>query len=1084
MQARSGRRMRGSWLACLLLCAAAAHAAGASVDIPAGDLVTALHTLARQSGVELIFDESKLQGLKSLPVRGDMSPKQAIQAMVKGAHLLVIEDRTGAIMIMSEPLQAARPPNGHAPSDQDAVIVPGQGERLPMIGVVVTGSRIRQIDAETAQPVLTLSRQDIERQGFTSVGAILQNLSAAGAPPKSRSVLSGDETIGGTYISLRNIGAPRTLVLLNGKRLGVSTQGLADLSTLPVAAVERIEVLKDGASSIYGSDAIAGVVNIITRTHYDGVMTSAYVGQYSQGDGQITKGDIVMGFTGERGALTVAAEWSDEDRVAAVDRAFSAYPRSSLHPTDNWHTTGDAGGFVTSTLNPVPGIAENTRVVLRPGGDPNNIADYVRQDTFIGSCVGATEASGCAPGNTADKVNTNELLDLIMPVKRRSYYANGVYDLTPNTRLHADLLYSNRISSSVISGYPMQANSWATPLSAESYFNPSDNAMASWWRRTSEVPRWTERDLTTFRYAFTLEGSIALGDRSFDWDASYLKNENKVRVSSLGNLNLANTRLAVGPSFLNSQGQVQCGTAAAPIAFSACVPWNPLLGYGQQGPGALSGNTALQNFLFQQAHGMGRTTSEGVTANVAGALLSLPAGELGFAAGLERREEQGSFVPDAIVAGAGSTENVSASTQGGYAVDEAYLELRAPLLSQQPGAHELTAELAARYSGYTTFGSTLSSKTSLKWKPLEALLFRLTIAEGFRAPTIYDLYAGDAIGFVFFSDPCDVVFGSSAANASTRANCAAAMGSALADQFRQLILTMMPTTSASAQTPYGFTLSGNPTLAPEISRTQTLGMVWSPASLPGLNLSLDWWKIRVSDALTPDLPTQILQDCYVHAISSRCAALARDPATGVVTSLNYGTINAGLRKVEGIDLDMGYALTTAAAGRFTLKTQAVYTRNDFLVSTQAPQRPLSQVGTSSVNATTFRLRGTFTAGWERGPVGLTWTVRYFSGLKEACIYFVPGATQASLECDEVYEAPTGNVSGTTQSLQRWRSVGSNAFHDLQLKWMAANGVVSVGANNVFGHVGPVMYSNPSSSVDYYGGFDVGRFYYLSYALRL
>ena len=163
--------------------------------------------------------------------------------------------------------------------------------------------------------------------------------------------------------------------------------------------------------------------------------------------------------------------------------------------------------------------------------------------------MGATEASGCAPGNTADKVNTNELLDLIMPVKRRSYYANGVYDLTPNTRLHADLLYSNRISSSVISGYPMQANSWATPLSAESYFNPSDNAMASWWRRTSEVPRWTERDLTTFRYAFTLEGSIALGDRSFDWDASYLKNENKVRVSSLGNLNLANTRLAVGPSF-------------------------------------------------------------------------------------------------------------------------------------------------------------------------------------------------------------------------------------------------------------------------------------------------------------------------------------------------------------------------------------------------------------------------------------------------------------------------------------------------------------------------------------------------------
>ncbi len=971
-----------------------------------------------------------------------------------------------------------------AQNADDAGADPSNAPAKTLDNVVVTGSRIRQTDTETAQPVLTLSRQDIERQGFTSVGAILQNISAAGAPPKSRSVLSGDETIGGTYISLRNIGAPRTLVLVNGKRLGVSTQGLADLSTIPVAAVERIEVLKDGASSIYGSDAIAGVVNIITRTNYDGAMASVYVGQYGQGDGQITKGDLVMGFTGERGALTLAAEWSDEDRVSAMDRAFSAYPRSSQHPTDNWHTTGEAGGFVTSALNPVPGIPNNTRVVLRPGGDPNNIADYVRQDTFIGSCVGATQATGCTPGNTADKVNTNELLDLIMPVKRRSYYANGVYDLTPNTRLHADLLYSNRVSSSVISGYPMQANSWNTPLSADSYFNPSNNAMANWWRRTSEVPRWTERDLTTFRYAFTLEGSFELGEKTFDWDATYQKNENKVLVSTQGNLNLANTRLAVGPSFLNSQGQVQCGTAANPIAFSACVPWNPLLGYGQSGQGGLTGNTALQNFLFQEAHGIGRTTSEGFAANLAGVLFALPAGEVGFAAGLERREEQGRFVPDAMVVSGGTTENAGKPTGGGYNVKEAYAEVRVPILAEKKFAHELTLDLATRYSDYNTFGDTTNNKFSLKWRPLDTVMLRATVADGFRAPTIYDLYGGDSLGYVFFSDPCDTLFGSSASNSTTRANCAAGMGAALANSFRQLSLTNAPVTSASAQTPNPFTLGGNPNLKPEVSKSQTFGLVWSPGFAPGLNLTLDWWKVRVAQAITTDFPTQILEDCYVQGITSRCASFTRDPVTGVVNFLRYGGINAGYRKVEGYDLDLSYRFDTENWGDFTVQSSTTYTAKDYLVTTDSPRLALSQVGLSSVNSTTFRIRSTLGVGWKLGNFGIDWASRYYSGLKEACVYFIPGSTEANLECNDVHYGPTGNLTGTTSALQRYRQVGSNTFHDIQAHWNAPwDAVIAIGANNVFDHMGPVMYANPSSSFLYYGGFDVGRFVFMKYTQK-
>src|SRR5690606_19466323 len=158
----------------------------------------------------------------------------------------------------------------------------GDQQATTLDRIEVTGSRIRQVDVETAQPVLTISRAEIENQGFQSVADILQNITAAGSPPLSRAApLSAGEAAGGQAIDLRNLGAQRTLVLVNGKRLGITTTGVQDVSTIPAAMIERMEVLKDGASAIYGSDAMAGVVNIITRTDFDGIQGSVYYGEYS-----------------------------------------------------------------------------------------------------------------------------------------------------------------------------------------------------------------------------------------------------------------------------------------------------------------------------------------------------------------------------------------------------------------------------------------------------------------------------------------------------------------------------------------------------------------------------------------------------------------------------------------------------------------------------------------------------------------------------------------------------------------------------------------------------------------------------------
>lgn len=965
--------------------------------------------------------------------------------------------------------------------------------------VQVTGSRIRQVDMETAQPVLTISRQDIEKQGFQSVADILQNISATGTPPISRaSPLSAGEAAGGTFISLRNLGAQRTLILINGRRLPATTSGLADVSQIPAVAVERIEVLKDGASSIYGSDAIAGVINIITRSNYEGASASFYYGQYDEGDGAITRGEFLTGFTGDRGSVTVGAEWVREDRVAAADRDFSAFPRSSFHPTDNWTTVGFNGGFVTTATTPVPGVPTGTRVVLRAGGDPRNPADYIRQDTNTGTCVGATATTGCTPGSTVHKANTNLQTDLRTPLERRGVFVNGMLDITDNVRFRSELLYNFRSSERQVAGYPMQAAPFNTPMSGQSYFNPfPGQTISNWWRRTWEVPRVSTADLTTYRFAGIFEGAFDLFERSFDWDVSYQYNNSKLLQSTYGNLNLANTRLAVGPSFLDG-GRVVCGTPDNPATpanernvIAGCVPFNPYLPFGVVGPGGLTGNQALIDYLFQEEHATGETTTEVIAANLAGSIVELPAGPLGFAVGVETRKEDGKFVPDALAVTAGSTNLASGPTRGGYSVDEMYAELEIPLLSDIPFARELTVNIASRFSDFDTFGETTNNKFMLKWKPIESLLLRGTVADGFRAPTIADLYGGTSDTFSFFTDPCDVVFGDSRSNPTTRANCVNGVGGqnalgALGNTFRQLGQGLVPVGAPNSQTPIAFRSGSNPTLTPEISKSQTIGAVWSPGFLEGFNVAVDWWKIRIQDTIVADSPNQILNDCYVQGIASRCstALFTRDPALGYINFLSFGGRNAGYRKTEGFDFDVAYRLRTDNWGNFSFASNSTYTVRDITIATNDPRYPLSSVGFANF----FRLRSNFNASWERGAFGVSWIARYYSGMKESCTYFVPGSTEPNLECNEITFAPTGAfVPGTTtpaSSLSRRRVVGSNTFHDLQLRWQAPwNATVAIGANNVFNHVGPVMYTQPSANVSYYGGFDIGRFLYMRYTQR-
>jgi len=932
---------------------------------------------------------------------------------------------------------------------------PAQLER-----VEVTGSRIRKVDLETAQPVLVIDRAEIERQGFQSVADILQNVSATGSPTISRAQpLSSGEAVGGQFISLRNLGANRTLVLVNGKRLGVTTGGLQDVSVIPTSMIQSVEILKDGASSIYGSDAIGGVINFITRSNYEGMEANAYIGRYSEGDGDIKKYDMVLGYKGDRGSLMVTAEYSDEKEVNSSDREFSAYPRGQYHPFVGWTTVSQWGGFSR------PAALGGGTLVLDRGGNPYDITNY-------------HTVSGAAPNG--DVSNTNSQTHLRTPQSTKILFVEGKYDISEHVRFSGNILYSNREASRQVAGYPFQSIAFpGTSMSPNSYYNPLGSQHANtnpnplnYFRRAWEIPRVSDSDLDTFRATAGLDGSFSFGDRTFDWDVGYLYNSNKLVQESYGNLNLAAVGAAVGPSFLNADGRVQCGTAAAPIAFTRCVPWNPFLPFGRQGDGGLYNNQQLQDFLFQAEHSTGKTETKVYTANLTGPIVALPAGDLSFAVGAEHRKESGRFVPDALSQTAGSTNLASRTTEGDYSVKELYAEFFVPILRDVAFAKDLSLSVASRYSDYSTFGSTTNNKIGFTWKPIDELLVRGTRADGFRAPTIANLYGGGSQTFSFFTDPCDTVYGASRNNAAVRARCAQDIANAA--NYRQLAQGFVPTTTANAQTPLAFVSGSYDLLTPEESTSKTLGLVWSPSFSEGLNMSLDWWKIKVENTITFDTPTQKLNDCYVSGISARCNDFTRDPITGIVDTLTFRPRNAGYEETEGFDFDLSYRLPTDW-GNFGLVWQNTYVSGyEFKTSNDPRALPSQQNGfaVTANSSASFRLRSNMTLSWDLGDFGASWGARYFSRLKESCL----SAAAFPDECSN-----PGYIARNPADTRPINEIGSNTFHDLQVRWNAPwKATISLGANNVFNHLSTPIYSQPSANVSYYGGFDIGRFYYVRY----
>jgi iron complex outermembrane recepter protein len=965
-----------------------------------------------------------------------------------------------------------------------------QDEELDRIEIV--GSRIKRADTDTSQPVFSLRREEIEAQGLTSVGDVIQNITANGSTLNSTFNNGGN---GETRVSLRSLGSNRTLVLVNGRRWvgGTGLGGAVDLNTIPTAAVERIEVLKDGASTIYGSDAIAGVVNIVLRRDFEGAEANAYIGSFTQGDGTRQSYDFTIGTASDRWAAMFGVGYVKEEPVGAGDRYISSEPVIGTGAAFGSSTT-PAGRFAlcTGTINPISGLCSVPET--RPNGTGGQFTYNAGQSGLNWRNRTGADLYNFAPDNY-----------LLTPQERKSVFANGSIDITDNLRFNATVAINERRSEQLLAAMPIVLGSGpgagvqsrTVNISEFSLYNPFGEPVSRIQRRAVETGgRSFNQDVDTFASNLSFEGSFDLGSKVFDWEAGYFYGSNEQNDTTFGLFNVPALARALGPSMISpTTGRPICvttpGNAATIVA--GCVPLN-LLG----APGTIT--QEMLNYVSFVAHDEFAYKQKTYYANVGGDLFELPGGPLAFSFGLEHRTEFGYDQPDALINSGNTTGNARTATRGGYSLDEAYLEFAIPVLADVPGAKLLDFSLASRYSDYSNFGDTTNSKFGFRWKPIDDLMVRGNWSEGFRAPSIGELFTGVSDSFPTIADPCSTTFGGQYNFLSPQAQARCHAEGVPVGGYDQ----------GNGQ--IRISVGGNVSLEPETAVSKTLGLVYSPSWLQGFDISFDWWKIDIDSAITTPTGQAILDGCIRDNIAFFCNLYDRS-TTGAVNTLLATTNNIGGIKTEGYDLTLGYRLPENAFGKFSFVWDVTYNSEfiqdidgdgifgeDQLVVPQIGQPMNANEGGDTVgeyvqNGNGWTIRSNLAARWEKGDWGATWNMRFYDDQDEDCQTFVDyGYSFLCSDPNRFVDLPTdsnGNgiwdgVTGgddivITNAAEN--HIGATTYHDASVYWQAPwNAKITVGVNNVFAKEPPRSVQAFANSFD--PQYEVpGRFVYMRYTQK-
>ena len=914
--------------------------------------------------------------------------------------------------------------------------------------IVVTGSNIRRVDIETANPVVTIDRAQIQASGKVNLGDLVQQLPSIAGNAMNPQVNNGG--VGTAGVSLRGLGSNRTLLLLNGHRIPFQLQ---DLNLLPVSMVERIEVLNDGASAVYGSDAIAGVVNIITRSNYQGAEIGADYGQSDRDDGERKAVHAVFGHTTDKGSIVFGLQYDKQEPISAANRDFSKNAQYIYNYKINTH----AGSSRT------PG----GRFFLPAGSAIRNQLGCgsvtLSGNKLPGSTTPPTAADFRCFVSANDKFNFQAVgnYDLI-PNERTGMFILGNYKLTDHVEAYAELLYHKQIAHTQIAPYPFDLVGNQIIVPADQFYNPfgvtfgNNGASSTIALRLSNIgDRGSKLSVTTELGNVGLKGNF--GDTSWNWDVHGSYGKLTVEQQLLNYLNFDSIR-----------GDFSCTTAPG-TAGAAC---NPIDIFNLSDPNTIAtlNNAKINPFLTNLYQ------TKSLEGSVNGSLFSLPAGDVQLAVGGLYRKEylnaqvdpliNSTFTTDAngvpAIGCAGPNSICSAPAQGGYNVKEAYAELLVPILKDVPFAHSLSLDLGDRYSKYSNFGSTSNWKVAIEYRPIEDLLLRGTVSKVFRAPTPTNLFAGPSSDAPTATDPCAGVTGVSGN--------AACKGFNVPPQiFNQLTGFVMGSQFASSHN------LSSAVLQPEFGKSFDYGFVYDPNWLPGLSLNADAFRILLNNLIVsgPGTAQTILTQCF-NTQGPICGNIFRGP-DGSIKFVIESAFNTGNLVDQGLDIGAHYRLPAMAWGNFRVGIDATYIEKYNIDQGGFTQHLAGHFDKTFGNFA--RVRGLATLDWNMGPFNANWTTRYIGRI-------TLGYANAGL-------GPSGVESSTNPYLANpigpVLHYGAQTYHNASLGYNIEpiNTYVQVGIDNIFDKQPPLLYQNNvlNANTDVNTYDTAGRFYRASVTVK-
>jgi iron complex outermembrane receptor protein len=840
---------------------------------------------------------------------------------------------------------------------------------------------------------------------------------------------------------------------VNGKRWIQGLNGTTNLNTIPTSLIDHIEILQDGASAVYGSDAITGVINVITVKNFTGAEAHAYYGiRNGDGhwDGQTKQYDFTIGGGNDRGNVVFNATYREQNLILNSSRKLTRTPTAgepvsvggySGTPNGRFHLFGPAVSGKT--------FGQGTCGTYDPSNPTGTLCDL----TLI-NAPAPPSLQNFRNFKSTDSFNLLGHEYLRTPLKDVSTYVQGHYDLTNNVTFTANAAYvredasfqdvpiplrigaqSPKTANGQPNGIPIgvAASNPYNPFGVALVANPNDSCLAAGrciglgdtFRLTSEAPPKVNRyDRDYFHIFAGFKGYVNLLNREIDWDVGFAQNRLQANFIDSGDVNLLHLLKALGPA-------KQCT--------SPCVPLNIFGGSVYGGRGSITQSQA--NYIDYENHQINQSNLRDWTANLSSDVYNLPAGPLGLAIGYERVDNYGYQAPDAVQV-QGNNSNIANNqppSNGRVVRNAEYAELNIPLLANLPGAKSLSVDIANRWTQFKVTGSSgnqhqenflhnSSGRLNIRWQVISDLLLRASWSQGFRLPNVSELFGGVHGTFIEITDPCAGPPNGGYTGGALPANCPNGT------------LDVQPNAHINGRS------GSNPNLQPEKSLSRTVGFVYSPSQVPGLDINADYFKIALNDSIGSIGFSNILNGCFHNGSFCNLVGVQGNELTNLI---NIST-NVGSLLTEGIDVGIHYKFPSAPFGDFDARFNGTFLKT--YDQTQVNLAAKTGFATSHLAGAIGHPKRRFNGylDWDYGNWNAQYHIEYYGAVVDQCGVSVEGYCSLRNR--------TTDFQGTPGVFPLGRQhLGATVYHDVHVAYTfpSIHTTLALGVNNLFDKKPPI-----------------------------